>query len=82
MQQRSGHCAFLTGQIRNVCLMSIFAMWDPVPSLSMASSKCKYVTENSSQSMPSLTASSRGEDKSRMSLYDPSVFSSAPMGEQ
>ena len=78
--------AFLTGQIRNACLMSIFATWDHPTTrsrtMSTASSKCEYVTENSSRSMPSLTASPRGEDKSRMSLSDPSVFSTAPMGEQ
>ena len=54
----------------------------PLPRMSIASSNREYVTENSCLSIPSLTASPRGEDRSRISRYEPSGLPTAPMGEQ
>ena len=85
-QKRSnGHCSGATGHSLKACLMSALARKAPFPrykTMLTASSILAYLVEHSSLEIPSLTDWPRGEDKSRISLTEPSGLGAEPMSEQ
>ena len=84
MKQRRGHSSGRTGHNLNACLMSTFAMngFGPASSnSSTASSNEQYFMETSSMSIHSFTEPAWLLERSRMSLNEPSFFSTMPIGD-
>ena len=85
LKQSRYHCSGATGQILKACFISIFPKYAPRPkcrTMLVASSNLEYVQAKSSCEIPSFTESPLGDDRSRISLTDPSGFGAAPRGEQ
>ena len=79
------HYAGSTGKSLNACFTSILLIRQLVPALltiDVASSKCVYLTEKSSLSIPSFIDWPLGWDRSMMSQREPSFFSRDLRGEQ